>query len=61
MESFIRRSRMEGRSREAILKRELWRSGAAYWAEASQINILRLDASARRFAINGQRMVDVRG
>lgn len=61
VESFIKRSSMEGRSREAILKRELWRRGAAYWADASQINILRLKASARRFAMNGQRTVDVRG
>ena len=52
---------MEGRSKDAILKRELWRSGAAYWAEASQINMLRLEASARRFAMNSHRMVDVRG
>ena len=52
---------MEGTSREAILKRELWRSGAAYWAEASHIKILREQASARRFAMNDQRMVDERG
>lgn len=61
VESFIRRSMMDATSRVLILSNELRRTGAAYWALASQMNMLRAKHSARRLATNNQRMEGLRG
>lgn len=61
VESFIKRSMMEAMSRVAILLRELRRTGAAYWADASHMNMLRPAVSAKRFAMKIQRIWVVRG
>ena len=61
VESFISRSKIDGISKDAILKTELCSNGAAYCALASQMNILSEKHSAMRLATNNQRMPEVRG
>lgn len=55
------RSMMEGRSMIWSFSSELRRTGAAYWALASQMNMLRLKVSARRLAMKMGRMEELRG
>ncbi len=52
---------MDAMSSVAILLSELRRTGAAYWAEVSQMNMLSPAVSARRLRTKSQRMWVVRG
>ena len=56
VDNFMSRSKMEGRSMVAICGTELRRTGAAYWAEASQTKMQRAKHSRRRLRAKGQRM-----
>ncbi|GJC95302.1 hypothetical protein ColKHC_04128 [Colletotrichum higginsianum] len=61
VESFISRSRILGISRDAIVSRELIRTGAAYWALANQMKTLRPKTSAMRLATNTHLILSVLG
>ena len=61
MDSFMRRSMILPMSMMATLLRELARVGAAYWADASQMKMLRPATSARRLRKKVHRMCEVRG
>lgn len=61
VESFMRRSRMDAMFIVRSLSRELRRTGAAYCALASQMNMLRPKHSAMRLATKSQRMDEERG
>ena len=61
VDNFISRSRMEAKSREDILDSELCSKGAAYCADANQMNILRTATSETRFITKVQRMLSERG
>ena len=61
VDSLRSRSRMGTRSRCAILSSEFWSTGAAYWADASQMKTPRDATSANLFATKPHLIDVVRG
>jgi hypothetical protein len=61
VESFMRRSAIDGRSSEEIVPKEFFRSGAAYWALAIQMTMLSPTTSTQRLKTKGQRILSVLG
>lgn len=61
VDSFMTRSKIEATSMTAILSMELRRTGAAYWAERSQITTVKEKNSNIRFPTNDHRIRGDRG